>query len=340
MPQTTCLCGKRAPTLGLPGEGRSSARWCSACPFKHDTAVDMINKRPHCPSRRIALMTGAIQGIGTETAQQLDGEGGLTAVRGCRSEELSAAAAAELSAAGCDVLFRRLHLTDGASISAMADFLVGAHGGQLDMLVNNAAVCFNDPTLFKGRVPHTPVTAFQTANMIWVSNEVELRCSGREKPLLALHALDPEHFGKSLYEVVKARILKAARAIQSLSPPSKAADVGIADFKPAVPQLRPSLSGTRSAGGSLRNQACGVSEQHSEPPDKPNVGTTRPLNQLSGSSLPSARSTRTASLLRVGHCVPPSPEGATVTRCNAAQSRHLYKRRFCSADVHPQTEGL
>lgn len=102
-------------------------------------------------------MTGAIQGIGTETAQQLDGEGGLTAVRGCRSEELSAAAAAELSAAGCDVLFRRLHLTDGASISAMADFLVGAHGGQLDMLVNNAAVCFNDPTLFKGRVPHTPV---------------------------------------------------------------------------------------------------------------------------------------------------------------------------------------
>lgn len=39
----------------------------------------------------------------------------------------------------------------------------------------------------------------------------KLRCSGREKPLLALHALDPEHFGKSLYEVVKARILKAAR---------------------------------------------------------------------------------------------------------------------------------
>jgi len=28
----------------------------------------------------------------------------------------------------------------------------------------------------------------------------KLRCSGREKPLLALHALDPEHFGKSLYE--------------------------------------------------------------------------------------------------------------------------------------------
>ena len=36
----------------------------------------------------------------------------------------------------------------------LAEF-VGKEYGRLDVLVNNAAICFNDPTLY-GKVPHTP----------------------------------------------------------------------------------------------------------------------------------------------------------------------------------------
>eukprot|EP00873_Tetraselmis_striata_P016594 jgi/Tetstr1/436858/TSEL_002733.t1 len=39
-----CECGARQPSFGLPGEGRSSARWCSACPGKPGNAVDVYSK--------------------------------------------------------------------------------------------------------------------------------------------------------------------------------------------------------------------------------------------------------------------------------------------------------
>lgn len=53
-----------------------------------------------------------------------------------------------------DVLFQRLDLTDPDSIASTSKFIQDKFG-RLDVLVNNAAICFNDPTLY-GKVPHTP----------------------------------------------------------------------------------------------------------------------------------------------------------------------------------------
>jgi len=58
---------------------------------------------------------------------------------------------------GADVVVRRLDLTDAASIAEVQEFIAREYG-RLDCLVNNAAVCFNDPTLY-GKVPHTPFRA-------------------------------------------------------------------------------------------------------------------------------------------------------------------------------------
>ena len=62
--------------------------------------------------------------------------------------------AKELQEKGCDVVFHQLDLTDQESIRDTCDF-ISREFGQLDILVNNAAVCFNDPTLY-GKCAYTP----------------------------------------------------------------------------------------------------------------------------------------------------------------------------------------
>jgi len=105
--------------------------------------------------RRVALITGANKGIGKEIARQLGSVPNLTALVACRDPVLGESSVAELKAAGCDVEGPiRLDLTDAGSIQAAAEE-VRQRYGQLDVLINNAAVCFNDPTLY-GKVPHTP----------------------------------------------------------------------------------------------------------------------------------------------------------------------------------------
>lgn len=107
---------------------------------------------------RVSLVTGANKGIGLEIARKLAATPGVV-VLGCRSEDLGGVAADLLRREGAqaDIVCRRLELTDAASIASTRDYLMDAHG-RLDVLVNNAAVCFNDPTLY-GRVAHTPFEA-------------------------------------------------------------------------------------------------------------------------------------------------------------------------------------
>ena len=105
--------------------------------------------------RRVALVTGASKGIGLEIVRSLGAVAGLTTVLGCQDLVQGHAAAAGLRAAGCtDIVVQRVELTDPASIAtARAD--VEREFGRLDILISNAAICFNDPTLY-GTVPHTP----------------------------------------------------------------------------------------------------------------------------------------------------------------------------------------
>jgi len=104
-------------------------------------------------AQRIALVTGANKGIGFEIARKLGAEKDTLCILGCRNEGLGKVALDKLKEQGCNVDFVRIDLEDGASIKAAAKEIRDKYGS-CDVLVNNAAVCFNDPTLY-GKVPHT-----------------------------------------------------------------------------------------------------------------------------------------------------------------------------------------
>ena len=116
-------------------------------------------------TKRVVLVTGANKGIGKEIARQLGALQDHAVVLGCRDSKLGAAAAG-LQAAGIDCVFSRLDLCDDSSIAATRDFIEQRYG-RLDVLVNNAAICFNDPTLY-GKVPRTPFE--QQANITLRTN--------------------------------------------------------------------------------------------------------------------------------------------------------------------------
>jgi carbonyl reductase 1 len=104
---------------------------------------------------RVTLITGANKGIGKEIARRLGKEPNTDTILACRNQALAEATCKELLLYGCqNVVVCPLDLIDHDSIIAAANF-VKEHYGKLDVLVNNAAICFNDPTLY-GTVPHTP----------------------------------------------------------------------------------------------------------------------------------------------------------------------------------------
>lgn len=89
-------------------------------------------------SDRVALVTGANKGLGFEIAKQL-AAAGLRVWLGARDPALGEASAADLRALGGDVRYVQIDLLDTAVIAAAAE-TVGAEGGALDVLVNNAGV--------------------------------------------------------------------------------------------------------------------------------------------------------------------------------------------------------
>ncbi|CAM0945313.1 unnamed protein product [Alopecurus aequalis] len=91
----------------------------------------------------VAVVTGANRGIGHALAARL-AEQGLSVVLTARDEARGEAAAAELRARGFPtVRFHRLDVTDPASVASFASWIRDDVGG-LDILVNNAAVSFNE----------------------------------------------------------------------------------------------------------------------------------------------------------------------------------------------------
>jgi len=109
---------------------------------------------------KVALITGSNKGIGKEIARKLAATPDMTVILGCRNLELGAAATKELAACAwpppkqADVAVQRIDLADLATIEAARDAIASEYG-RLDVLVNNAAICFNDPTLY-GRTRYTP----------------------------------------------------------------------------------------------------------------------------------------------------------------------------------------
>src|SRR6202035_5313238 len=86
-------------------------------------------------SKRVAMVTGANQGVGFQVAKELVANG-LTVLVGSRNFERGEAAAKEI---GSGAVAIQLDVTDGVSIAAAAE-RIRKEFGRLDLLVNNAAI--------------------------------------------------------------------------------------------------------------------------------------------------------------------------------------------------------
>lgn len=87
------------------------------------------------PTERIALVTGANQGVGKRLAAELVAHG-VTVLVGSRDLAKGEAAVAEIGTGATAI---QLDVTDAASIAAARD-RIQAEFGRLDLLVNNAAI--------------------------------------------------------------------------------------------------------------------------------------------------------------------------------------------------------
>src|SRR6202142_998707 len=86
-------------------------------------------------SKRVALVSGANQGVGFQVAKELVANG-LTVLVGSRNFERGEAAAKEI---GPGAIALQLDVTDRVSIATAAE-RIGKEFGRLDLLVNNAAI--------------------------------------------------------------------------------------------------------------------------------------------------------------------------------------------------------
>ncbi len=89
-------------------------------------------------NEKVAIVTGAAQGIGEAYARALAAEG-ATVVVADLNEESGAAVVKEIEADGGRASFWRTDVADPASAAALAEAAVEKYGG-IDLLVNNAAI--------------------------------------------------------------------------------------------------------------------------------------------------------------------------------------------------------
>ena len=90
---------------------------------------------------RVAIVTGAAQGIGRAYALRFAREGAHVVVGDIREAE-ARAVATECSTAGPDALAARVDVADEASTRALAEQTMERFG-RIDVLVNNAAIYYD-----------------------------------------------------------------------------------------------------------------------------------------------------------------------------------------------------
>jgi len=103
-------------------------------------------------------LPGGNKGIGKEIARRIGREPNFTVLIACRNLELGQEAIQDLKSCNnnddddkeCNVILlpMPLDLTNPTSIKAAAKWVENEYNGVLDVLINNAAICFNSPTLY------------------------------------------------------------------------------------------------------------------------------------------------------------------------------------------------
>ena len=94
---------------------------------------------------KVAIITGAAQGIGRQIASRFAAEGARVVIADLNHGQ-ARATAAEIAATGREALALRVDVGDAASVSAMVH-AVRAKFGRVDVLVNNAGIGLNKPVL-------------------------------------------------------------------------------------------------------------------------------------------------------------------------------------------------
>jgi 3-oxoacyl-[acyl-carrier protein] reductase len=133
----------------------------------------------HRPARfggRIAIVTGAAQGIGAATARRLAQEGAVVAALD-RNAEGAGAVATGIVDAGGDAFGLACDVSSADSVTSAVDEVVARHG-RLDVLVNNAGVT-RDNLLFK--MEESDWTTVLQVNL----TSVFLMCRAAQKHMVA-----------------------------------------------------------------------------------------------------------------------------------------------------------
>jgi NAD(P)-dependent dehydrogenase (short-subunit alcohol dehydrogenase family) len=114
---------------------------------------------------RVALVTGAGQGIGQEIARSLAAAGARVVVAD-RNGDTGSAVAAELGG-----LFVQLDVTDSSAVRATVESVV-ADVGRIDILVNNAGIVRNSPAESTSDDDWRAVFAVNVDGLFWCCREV------------------------------------------------------------------------------------------------------------------------------------------------------------------------
>jgi NAD(P)-dependent dehydrogenase (short-subunit alcohol dehydrogenase family) len=109
---------------------------------------------------RVALVTGAYRGIGLEVSRQL-ARRGFTVVLTARDSGKAEAAADNLKGQGLEAVAAALDVTDERSVEDAARF-VTERFGRLDVLINNAAILYDDWQRAENANLDTAREAFET----------------------------------------------------------------------------------------------------------------------------------------------------------------------------------
>ena len=91
---------------------------------------------------KIVLITGAARGMGQTMASAFADAGYRVIIHYWRSQEQALALHDQLSAAGCDCSLFRADVADSQQVDKLVDFSLQRYG-QVDVLVNNAAVSYS-----------------------------------------------------------------------------------------------------------------------------------------------------------------------------------------------------